>query len=187
MSSSPASTVLATPTYSRSGRERKTVQKYGSMIDSDIITDPEEEVYGYYDPDDEDESFEEARVKESDDEEDDGDYGEEGDDEMMVSGTTIRLRLSTLQCRGRVADMDTVGQVSKPTKVKQSQPKKKVAGTTPRTSSSKSKPPGVLLPKSAKTLAAKKGSSEPPSSTISKASGHRGACPIPCIHHPDSS
>lgn len=98
MSSSPASTVLATPTYSRSGRERKTVQKYGSMIDSDVISDPEEEDYGYRDPDDEDESFEEAKVKESDDEDEEG-YGEEGDDEMIVSRSTIRLRHSTLAMR----------------------------------------------------------------------------------------
>jgi hypothetical protein len=99
MSSSPASTVLATPTYSRSGRERKIVQKYGSMIDSDIISDPDDEAYGYYDPDDEDESFDEARVKDSDDEDEDGD-GEEGDDEITVSGLTTQFRCWMLQCIG---------------------------------------------------------------------------------------
>ncbi|RSH90803.1 hypothetical protein EHS25_009978 [Saitozyma podzolica] len=152
MSSSPASTVLATPTYSRSGRERKTVQKYGSMIDSDIISDPDDEAYGYYDPDDEDESFDEARVKDSDDEDEDGD-GEEGDDEITVS---------------------------KPIQAKQSQPKKKKSDAS-KTSSNKPKPPRLLLPKSAKTLAAKKGTSEP-SPTTSKLSSHRGAPPgtIPC-------
>jgi hypothetical protein len=104
MSSSPASTVLATPTYSRSGRERKIVQKYGSMIDSDIISDPDDEAYGYYDPDDEDESFDEARVKDSDDEDEDGD-GEEGDDEITVSGLTTQFRCWMLQCGERVTDM----------------------------------------------------------------------------------
>jgi hypothetical protein len=77
--------------------------------------------------------------------------------------------------------------VSKPIQAKQSQPKKKKSDAS-KTSSNKPKPPRLLLPKSAKTLAAKKGISEP-SPTTSKVSSHRGAPPgtIPCVHYHISS
>ena len=56
MSSSPLSSILAIPkpVVTESGRERKPVKKWASMVDSDITEDSEEEDYEVFEDDDDD-------------------------------------------------------------------------------------------------------------------------------------